>query len=77
MTASHLRIETAYYPGWTARIDNRAAPIYEVNGAMRGVMVPAGVHIVTMRCRPTGTFVAGLLTLVGFAGAVLLQLRRA
>src|SRR5205823_1228917 len=45
-------LSDTYFPGWRARVDGKAAGIYEVNGAMRGVLVPAGLHTVTMRYRP-------------------------
>jgi hypothetical protein len=45
-------VSDTYFPGWRARVDGKAAEIYEVNAAMRGVLVPAGLHSVTMRYRP-------------------------
>ena len=63
-------LSDTYFPGWRARVDGKAARIYEVNGAMRGVMVPAGLHTVTMRYRPASVIWGGLLTLVGILGAV-------
>jgi hypothetical protein len=68
--AGMVVLSDTYYPGWVARVDNQPTPIYEVNGAMRGVMVPAGPHVVTMRYRPTTTLAAGMVTLAGFVGAV-------
>jgi hypothetical protein len=65
--AGMVVLSDTYYPGWSVRIDNQPAPIYEVNGAMRGVLVPAGVHMLSMRYRPASTLIAGLLTLLGFA----------
>jgi hypothetical protein len=32
------------YPGWTARVDGRAAPLYAADYALRGVAVPPGRH---------------------------------
>jgi uncharacterized membrane protein YfhO len=63
-------LSDTYFPGWRARVDRKAAQIYEVNGAMRGVMVPAGLHSVTMRYRPASVIVGGALTLVGILGAL-------
>jgi uncharacterized membrane protein YfhO len=31
-----------YFPGWSAIVDGKVAPIYPTNGVMRGVFVPAG-----------------------------------
>jgi hypothetical protein len=65
-------VSDVYYPGWRAWVDGKPAPIYAVNGAMRGVMVPAGVHSVTMRYRPASVFLGAALTLTGILGAILL-----
>ena len=74
-----------YYPaGWTATIGEEPAPIVEVDGLIRGVPVPAGEHIVTMRFRPesvrTGMLVSWIATLLVYGGALalggLLWLRR-
>jgi hypothetical protein len=43
-----------YFPGWTARVDDRPAPLHRVNQLTRGVAVPAGRHRVTMRYVPEG-----------------------
>jgi hypothetical protein len=55
-------LSDTFFPGWRARVDGRAAGILEVNGAMRGVLVPKGVHTVTMRYRPASVYLgAGLV----------------
>ena len=63
-------LSDTYFPGWRARVDGKAAEIYQVNAAMRGVMVPGGLHTVTMRYRPASAIWGGLLTLAGFLGAI-------
>ena len=42
----------AHYPGWQAAIDGAPAPIAITNRAFRGLAVPGGEHLVTMRFRP-------------------------
>jgi hypothetical protein len=69
-------VSDTFYPGWRADIDGHSAPIYEVNEAMRGVVVPGGAHTLTFRYRPNSAIVGGLLTLIGFAGAVFIAARR-
>ena len=54
-----------YFPGWRARLDHRPAALYEVNGAMRGVVTPAGVHTITMRYRPVSVYMGAALTVAG------------
>ena len=63
-------LSDAFYPGWRARVDHRPAEIHEVNGAMRGVAVPRGRHIVTMRYRPVSVYLGAALSLLGVFGAL-------
>lgn len=65
-----------WYPGWHAEVDGKSADILKVNTVIRGVIVPAGRHVVTMRYRPFLVYFGFLCTLIGLAGAVVLQRRR-
>src|SRR5207244_1591723 len=58
-------LSDTFYPGWRARVDGKPAVIYEVNGAMRGVVAPGGTHTVTMRYRPVSVYLGAALTLAG------------
>ncbi len=61
-----LVIADTYDPGWRATIDGQRTNIYSVNGALRGLIVPAGNHRITMLYRPTA-FVLGLkLSIISF-----------
>jgi hypothetical protein len=40
------------YPGWRAAIDGRPAGLLRADGALRGLVVPAGQHAVTLDFRP-------------------------
>ncbi len=42
----------AAYPGWRAFLDGRPHPLLVVNGAFRGLVVPAGRHRAVMRFHP-------------------------
>jgi hypothetical protein len=64
-------LSDVFFPGWQAEVDGHSTPIYEVNEAMRGVIVPGGDHRITMRYRPASALAGGLLTLMGLTGAVL------
>lgn len=61
-----------FYPGWEAAVDGRPVRMYEVNGAMRGVPVPAGAHGIEMRYRPRTVHLGAALTALGTLGAFFL-----
>lgn len=48
-----LVLSEVFYPGWWARLDGQAVPIYRVNFAFRGVFIPPGSHHLEMVFRPT------------------------
>ena len=64
-----LVLADTYSPDWVADIDGTPAPILPVDGALRGVALPAGEHLVTFQYRPIATYVGIVLAL---AAAVLL-----
>jgi uncharacterized membrane protein YfhO len=53
--------------GWRAAVDGAATPIYPVNEAFQGVLVPAGRHVVRWRFASPGFFAGFLGTAVGLA----------
>ncbi len=66
-----------YYPaGWTATVAAEAAPIVQTDALLRGIPVPAGESIVSMRFQPEsdrlGTLIAWVATLLAYAGALAL-----
>jgi hypothetical protein len=67
-------LSDTFFPGWRASVDGASAPIYEVNAAMRGVIVPAGAHTLTFQYRPASVVWGALLTLLGIGGAIALAL---
>jgi uncharacterized membrane protein YfhO len=42
----------SYYPGWKAWLDEAEVPIYEVDLAFRGAVVPRGMHHLRMEFQP-------------------------
>jgi hypothetical protein len=60
-----LATSEAYYPGWRARIDGRDQLIYLTNVAFRGLPVPAGHHLLTMRFDPPILWWSALVSLMG------------
>lgn len=59
-----------YFPGWRAYVDGKRAPLIEAYGAVRGVVVETGDHLVEMRYRPWSVLLGALMT----AAAALLTL---
>lgn len=67
------------YPGWRASVDGRPAALGVVNGAFRGMVVPAGEHRVELRYAPVLPWIgrlAAALTLALLLGAAALVPRR-
>jgi len=64
-----------FYPGWRATVDDKPAPIYRVDGVVRGVLVGAGRHRVVMRFRPPSQTAGFLIGAVAILGAATLAAR--
>jgi hypothetical protein len=71
-----LIVSDNWYPGWRAEVDGRAVGIWKVNTVIRGVVVNAGKHTVSMRYRPLSVYFGFALTLVGLTAAIVLHRRR-
>ena len=70
-----LVFSEVYYPaGWTATVGVRPTPIVRTDFLLRGVPVPAGDHIVTLRYRPetevVGERISWAATLLVYLGAI-------
>ena len=70
-----LVVSEANYPGWEAVIDGTPQPVYEVFGALRGVVLEAGRHRVEMRYRPGVVTLGAGLSFSALALSVLLIVR--
>lgn len=66
--------EVFYPAGWTATVGVEPVPILRTDFLLRGVPVPAGEHIVTMRYEPetrrTGLLVSWAASLLVYVGAI-------
>jgi hypothetical protein len=77
-SAGLVILADVYYPGWELTIDGKPAPIYAVNGLMRGGAVPAGTHRLVYSYAPRSFLVGrvgsilglGVLALFGIACAL-------
>jgi hypothetical protein len=63
-----------HYPGWELAIDAISAPIYRVNGAMRGAAVSAGRHRLVYSYRPRTFKIGWFVSIAGLAALVALGL---
>lgn len=66
-----LILADTYYPGWTARVDGSATAIYEVDGALRGIVLEPGAHRIVFRYLPFSAILGGILSVAGVIGACL------
>jgi hypothetical protein len=67
-----LVLSEMYYPGWRAEVNGAAAEIHKVDGALRGIVVPAGVSRVVLRYAPRSIAAGAALSLLTFIGTLLL-----
>jgi hypothetical protein len=76
--AGFVVLADTYYPGWRARLDGTAVPVYRANGLVRALYVPAGEHTVTFSFWPLDFMVGSAVTLLTllFALAVLMWARQ-
>lgn len=51
-----LVLSDIYYPGWLATIDGIATHIFRTNYVLRGVLIPAGEHMVSFQYTPSSFF---------------------
>jgi len=70
-----LVVADTFYPGWQATVDGHPAPVVEVYGALRGVVVGPGAHTVELRYRPLSVWGGTALTVLGLLAAAIVVLR--
>jgi len=70
-----LVVSETFYPGWEATVDGKPQPIYEVFGALRGVVLEPGSHRVEMRYRPGVVTLGAWLSFSAIALSLLLIVR--
>ncbi len=69
-----LVLSEMWYPGWSAQVDGRPAPVERVAGLLRGVALPEGVTGVTLAYRPQSVAWGSRLSLAGWAVVLALGL---
>jgi uncharacterized membrane protein YfhO len=66
-----LVLSKNFYPGWQASVNGRPARIYEVDGALRGIVINAGESRVVLDYAPGWLTAGAVLTLAAFGGTLL------
>ncbi|HYX41104.1 MAG TPA: YfhO family protein, partial [Pyrinomonadaceae bacterium] len=61
-TATVLVVSELFYPGWTATVDGRAAPIMLTDFLLRSVALPAGTHTIEMRYTAPSARIGALIS---------------
>ena len=66
-----LNFSQTYYPGWNAYVDGDQVELYEVNGLIQGIFVPAGTHVVEFRFQPIVFYIGCGISLLTVMACVL------
>lgn len=71
-TASGLLVLTdTYYPGWTAKIDGTPTQIIRTNWAMRGIIIPKGIHTILLTYAPKSVLYGILLSITSLGATII------
>jgi hypothetical protein len=70
-TRGLLVLSEVFYPGWRATVNGEAIRIHEVDGGLRGVVVPRGENRIVLRYSPWSFWLGALLTVAAFSGTLL------
>jgi hypothetical protein len=54
--AGMVIIGQTFYPGWRASVDGEPAKLYQADGFLDGIAVPAGQHVIALAWRPWSVF---------------------
>jgi hypothetical protein len=60
----------AWYPGWRAWIDGSPTPLVRSDGALRGLLVPAGRHVIEERFVPLDLMLGAVCSVIALAAVV-------
>jgi hypothetical protein len=68
LSPSFLVLSDVYYPGWNATVDGVDTHLFRTNYVLRGIMVPAGSHIIHLTFKPRSFYYGAGIS----AGAIVL-----
>ncbi|MDP8215642.1 MAG: YfhO family protein [Candidatus Euphemobacter frigidus] len=69
-----LVLTEIWYPGWEAKVDGEAVPLYRVNYLQRGVWLDRGSHGVELIFRPLAWRIGAIISAASWGGLILLLL---
>jgi hypothetical protein len=75
-TGGLLVLTDRWFPGWQATLDGRPAAILRTDYLYRGVVIPAGEHVVEFVYRPRSFLLGALGSVLGLLGVCLLAAGR-
>lgn len=71
-TNGWLVVSDVWYPGWSARVDQRATSIWRANYLFRAVELPQGDHQVVLSYRPVSFWVGLIISVSAIMGMVVI-----
>jgi uncharacterized membrane protein YfhO len=66
-----LVLSEVFYPGWRATVNGKDARIYEVDGALRGLVIASGESRIALWYSPRSFWLGALLSVAAFSGTFL------
>ena len=70
-----LVLSETYYPGWRASVNGVATEIHQVDGDLRGIVVPAGASVIVFRYAPVSFYAGASISLLTVTGLLLFFLK--
>jgi hypothetical protein len=71
-----LVLSDVFLPGWKARIEGRPARVVRTNYVLRGMLVPAGRHRVSLVYQPLSFYLGCAMSVMALVGTALWLVRR-
>lgn len=69
-----LVVRDSWYPGWHATLDGVSVPIERTESIFRGVLIPPGIHVLTMEYQPKALYVGMTVSGIVLSGVAFLLL---
>jgi hypothetical protein len=69
--ATLARVAVPFYPGWRAEVGGQALPVFPVDVALSGVMLPAGEHELVFRYQSNWFRMGAQISALAWIGAII------